>query len=192
MSSFHEVRFPVEVAFGATGGPVRKTEIVTMASGHEARNARWKHARRSFNAGTGIKTLDDLQLVVAFFEERRGALHGFRFRDPMDWKSCAASQEIAFDDQVIGGSAYLRDIHKPVLESLRIGINGVEQSAGAYALDDKTGLVDFNIAPLDGSIITAGFAFDVPVRFETDSLTVNLAKFAAGDIPSVPLAEIRP
>ena len=36
----------------------------------------------------------------------------------------------------------------------------------------------------------AGFEFDTPVRFNTDSLLVNLSNFAAGEIPSIPIVEI--
>ena len=86
---FHEVRFPTAIAFGASGGPERRTEIVTLGSGHEERNTRWADSRRRYNAGYGIRSLDDLHAVIAFFEERRGRLYGFRWRDRVDCKSCA-------------------------------------------------------------------------------------------------------
>ena len=68
MSDFHEVRFPLAIAFHSTGGPVRRTEIVTLGSGHEERNAVWAGSRRSFDVGSGVRTLDDLNSVIAFFE----------------------------------------------------------------------------------------------------------------------------
>jgi uncharacterized protein (TIGR02217 family) len=40
--------------------------------------------------------------------------------------------------------------------------------------------------------VTAGFHFDVPARFDSDFLEVDLAAFAAGEIPSIPIVEIRP
>ena len=90
-ADFHEVRFPLDVALGSRGGPVRRTEIVTLASGREHRNGRWSDSRRRYDAGLGIRTVDALHAVVAFFEERRGRLYGFRFHDRVDWKSCAPS-----------------------------------------------------------------------------------------------------
>jgi len=48
-----------------------------------------------------------------------------------------------------------------------------------------------NRIPAAGAQVTAGFEFDVPVRFDTDELRINLAQFAAGDIPEIPLVEIR-
>ena len=39
--------------------------------------------------------------------------------------------------------------------------------------------------------MTAGFEFDVPVRFDTDRIAASLAGFAAGEIPSIPVVEVR-
>src|SRR5512134_1149921 len=100
--SFHEVRFPTEISRGAEGGPERRTDIVVLGSGYEERNSRWADSRRSYNAGYGVKSVDDLYAVIAFFEERRGRLYGFRWRDHADWKSCAPGGTIASTDQVIG------------------------------------------------------------------------------------------
>ena len=80
-SDFHEVRFPLDVALRGSGGPSRLTEIVTLASGREHRNSRWAGSRRRYDAGLGVRTVDALHTVIAFFEERRGRLFGFRFRD---------------------------------------------------------------------------------------------------------------
>ena len=84
MPAFHDVLFPLDIALGARGGPQRRTEIVTLGSGAEERNARWRHSRRRYNAGYGVTSLRQLSAVVAFFEERRGRLYGFRWRDRLD------------------------------------------------------------------------------------------------------------
>ena len=89
MTDFHETRFPVDIALKSRGGPERRTDVVTLGSGRETRNARWSRSRRRFDAGYGVKSLSALAAVVAFFEERRGMLYGFRFRDRADFKSCA-------------------------------------------------------------------------------------------------------
>jgi len=86
MSSFHDVSFPLPLAFGANGGPIRQTEIITLAIGQEQRNTAQANSRRRYDAGVGVKSLEDMQTLIAFFEARRGQLHGFRFRDPMDHK----------------------------------------------------------------------------------------------------------
>lgn len=210
--AFHEIRFPVEIAFGATGGPERRTEIVTLGSGFEERNSPWADSRRRYNAGYGLRSLDDVHGVIEFFEARHGRLHGFRWKDRADWKSCAPGASVAASDQLIGmgdgarsdfqlqktyasgGGAYARKIVKPVAGTARLAVGGVEMLAGThFSLDAATGVVSFTDAatPAAGAAVTAGFEFDVPVRFDTDFLEVNLGAFEAGSVPSIPILEVR-
>ena len=102
MSAFHEARLPARLAFGCTGGVERRTQVTTLGSGFERRYSPWAQGRRRYLIGTAVRPLDDAAALVAFFEARRGRLHGFRFRDPADCKSCAPSQTPAATDQVIG------------------------------------------------------------------------------------------
>jgi uncharacterized protein (TIGR02217 family) len=210
--AFHEVRFPTAISFGARGGPERRTEIVALGSGREERNQRWADSKRRYEAGYGVKSLDDLHAVIAFFEERRGRFHGFRWRDGADHQSCAASAEPAVTDQIIGtgddataafqlvktyGSGFApwsRAIAKPVEGTLLVAVDGVAQAeTTAFACDYASGLITFNIAhiPAEGAAVTAGFQFDVPVRFDTDRLEISLDGFHHGSIPSIPIVEIR-
>jgi uncharacterized protein (TIGR02217 family) len=210
--SFHEILFPLDIALKSAGGPERKTEIVALGSGREERNARWAHSRRRYDAGYGVKTLDALSQVVAFFEERRGRLYGFRWRDRLDHSSAAPGASVTPLDQAIGvGNAtetafpllklygathapYQRPIGKPVDGSVRVAIGGVEQTAGtAFNCDTTTGIVTFvsGHVPGAGAVVQAGFLFDVPVRFDTDYLEVDLSAFAAGSVPRIPLVEIK-
>lgn len=210
---FHEVRFPLSVGLGASGGPERRTEIVTLASGREERNARWAHARRSYDAGPGVRSLADLTAIVAFFEERRGRLHGFRHRDPLDFSSGAPGAAVTPLDQTLalgdgltaafqltktygaGADPYRRPIQKPVAGTVRVAVAGVEKTLGVhFDLATTTGVVTLRVGhiPPAGATVTAGFQFDVPVRFDTDKLAVNLTAFRAGEIPSIPLIEIIP
>jgi len=210
--AFHEVRFPTDISFGSSGGPERRTEIVELASGHEERNTPWAHSRRRFNAGYGIKTRDDLHRVIAFFEARRGRLHGFRFKDHSDFKSCLPGQTVEATDQQIGvgdgtddtfqlvrsyesgAETYTRMISKPVASSVRVAVDGEEQTyTSDFTVDAQTGQVTFSFLsiPAAGAVVTAGYEFDVPVRFDMDFLDVRLSEFAAGDIPAIPVVEIR-
>jgi len=212
MTAFHEILFPLDIALKSAGGPQRRTDIVALGSGAEERNARWAHSRRRYDAGYGIKTFEALSDVVAFFEERRGRLYGFRWRDRLDHSSVAPGIGIAPTDQVIGAgdgvtatfqlaktygslySPYQRPIAKPVDGSARIAVAGVEMSEGtAFTLDATTGTVTFLAGhiPAGGAAVTAGFLFDVPVRFDTDYLEIDLSAFAAGAIPKIPLVEIK-
>ena len=211
-ASFHEVLFPLDIALKSAGGPERKTEIVALGSGREERNARWAHSRRRYDAGYGVKTLDALASVVAFFEERRGRLHGFRWRDRLDHSSAAPGASVSALDQQIGlgdgataefslmktyggvHAPYGRPIAKPVAGSVRVAVAGVEKTAGVhFSLNAATGAVSFlpGHVPPAADPVTAGFLFDVPVRFDTDYLEVDLSAFAAGSVPRIPLVEIK-
>jgi uncharacterized protein (TIGR02217 family) len=204
--SFHEIRFPTSIAFHSSGGPERKTEIVTLGSGFEERNAVWANSRRRYDVGYGVKTLDDLHAVIAFFEARLARLYGFRFKDFADFKSCAPQSSVAPTDQPIatgdganrvfqltktytsGPATWSRTIRKPVGGTVRAAVDGTETTA--FTLDATTGQLTFDAAPANGATVTAGFQFDTPVRFDTDTLSVNISNFAAGEIPSIPIVEI--
>jgi uncharacterized protein (TIGR02217 family) len=99
---FHEVRFPVALSFGSSGGPERRTEIVTLTNGYEERNTPWEHSRRRYDAGIGLRSLVDLEAVIAFFEARRGQLYGFRWKDWTDWNSAGHGKSPGAADQRIG------------------------------------------------------------------------------------------
>ena len=208
--AFHEVRFPANLSFGSVGGPERRSEIVTLANGFEERNSPWAHSRRRYDAGIGLRSLDDVQELLAFFEARAGQLHGFRWKDWADYKSGRHSALPAFSDQVIGegdgetrsfqltkayvsGAArYARPIVKPVRDSVRAGVGGIELFPGqGFSVDHNRGIVTFDTAPEIGAEVTAGFEFDVPVRFDTDHIAVSVASFQAGAMPQVPIVEIR-
>ena len=206
--AFHEVRFPDNISRGARGGPERRTQIVELASGDEERNASWANSRRRYDVAYGIRRADDLAAVVAFFEARNGRLHGFRFKDWADYKSGLPTAPISPTNQEVGtgdGAAtafqlvkryssgaqiWTRAIAKPVAGSVRVALGGIEQMSG-WSVDSTTGVVTFDTAPAAGVAITAGFAFDVPVRFDTDALDVTLDLERLGSITSIPLLEIR-
>ncbi len=212
MAGFNEVRFPTDVALGAKGGPERRTDVVTLRSGGEERNAIWADARRKYQAGYGVKSFAQLEAVLAFFEAQRGRLYGFRWKDRFDYRSCVSPNMPAAADQVIGvgdgttatwqltktyaagTTPYFRPIRKPVAGTVSVAVNGTILSLGSgFALDSTTGLVTFlsGHVPAGGATITAGFQFDVPVRFDTDYLEVDLSHFEAGEIPNIPIVEIR-
>lgn len=207
---FHEIRFPPDLSFGALGGPERRTEIVELSSGHEERNTPWAHSRRRYDAGTSLRALDDLERLIAFFEARQGRLHAFRWKDWGDYRSAPASQAITATDQLLGiadGSAtrfalrkayssgaqtYHRAILKPVAGSVQAAIGQNAMVLGEdFEVDTTTGEIHFNRPPEIGAEIHAGFEFDVPVRFDTDLIQISVASFKAGEVPNVPVLEVR-
>ena len=210
MAQFHEVRFPTDLSFGSSGGPERRTDIVTLNSGFEERNSPWADSRRRYDAGLSARNLDDLEKIISFFEARHGRLYGFRWKDWSDYSSGTLragrsniDQEIAIGDgeqtvfQVVknyrsGANVYRRDIKKLVEGSLSVALDGQPQDLTShYVVDEEQGLITFVNAPSEGDVITCGYEFDVPVRFDTDFLDISAAGFEAGDIPSIPVVEIR-
>ncbi len=208
--SFHEIRFPAPLSIGSSGGPERRTEIVTLSNGFEERNSPWAGSRRRYDAGLGVRSLDDLAEVIAFFEARHGQLHAFRWKDWTDYKSCQPSRPVSALDQGIGtgdgvrkvfslakayssgAQTYARVISKPADGTVRVAVAGAELGYGVdYSVNHETGEVSFVTAPVAGAAVTAGYEFDVPVRFDTDRITTSLSGFAAGDIPSIPVVEVR-
>jgi uncharacterized protein (TIGR02217 family) len=206
MSGFHDVNLPLALAIGANGGPERLTDIVRLASGVESRNTRWSQSRRRWEVGGAAMRADAAHELVAFFEARRGRAYGFRFRDPVDWKSCAPGQAIAATDQPLGtgdgvrasfqlakryqsGDAWTeRVITKPLVGSVVVALGGV--IASDVTIDHMTGTVTFASAPASGVPLTAGFAFDTPVRFDTDRLEMALMGHEAVRVLRAPLVEI--
>ena len=206
--AFHEVQFPVNVSQGARGGPRRKTQVVALANGDEERNASSLNSRREYDVAYGVRNADALAAVVAFFEARNGMLYGFRFKDWSDHKSCLPLGVITGTDQVIGTGtgaltifqlsktyasgtqSYRRPITKPVIGTVKVALNGVASLSG-WTVDTTAGLLIFTAAPGIGVTVTAGFEFDVPVRFDTDMIDVALKFERLGSIQSIPLIEVR-
>lgn len=204
VTPFDDVLFPIEIGAQASVAPTFSTSVVTAASGFEARNANWSQARLRFDAGPGVRGDDELETLLSFFRARRGPAVAFRFRDPYDFSSNGMTGTPAAADQAIGtgdgatdrfalvktyGSGEERRITRPIAGSVRVAVDGTEMATG-WTLDEK-GVLQFSTAPTAGKAVTAGFLFDVPVRFSEDRIEVNRATFLAGEAPSVPLVEVR-
>lgn len=208
--AFHEVQFPTGISKGSSGGPMRMTDVVTLRSGYEQRNTIWADSRRRYDAGLGLQNLKDLYLVLEFFEARRGRLHGFRWKDWADYKSLDPITATSATDVALGtgdastttfqlrkvytdaGGSYTRTIKKPVSGTVKVAVNSAVQTEGVdFTVDTTTGIITFTTAPGSGLAVTAGFEFDVPVRFNMDEISVNVEQFNAGAIPAIDIVEIK-
>jgi uncharacterized protein (TIGR02217 family) len=203
VEAFEDVRFPVALGREASVEPSFSTAVVTGAGGGEQRNSDWADARLRFDAGPGVRAEGDLHALIAFFRARRGAAVAFRFEDPFDNSSNGMTGVSGAADQLLGIGDGLRTefplvkrygeqerrITRPIPGSVRVSAGGVERVSG-WTLGGL-GTVSFEDAPAPGAQVKAGFRFDVPVRFAEDRLSVSRATFQAGEIPSVPLIEVR-
>lgn len=195
MTDFHDARFPLHLAFGSRGGPVRTVDILQMANGTEVRNAKGRHSRRQYNAVAGLKSRNEAIELLHFFEARHGPLYGFRFRDPLDYEAESGlgigdGTKIEFELIKTYGAAppaYSRRITKPVEGTVRVSLDGIET---AVSVDHSRGLIQFPTPPDEGVVVTAIFEFDVPVRFVSEALGIVLDDFGATEIQDIPLIEI--
>ncbi|WP_404372567.1 DUF2460 domain-containing protein [Sphingomonas sp. MMS24-J45] len=200
VQAFDDVLFPLALGREAEVSPEFSTAIVTSGGGHEARNASWAEARTRYDVGPGVRSEADIATLLAFFRARMGPARGFRLRDPFDFSSGGAVPGAT--DQVLGVGdgvnvrfalvkAYgemQRRITRPVAGSVRVAVGGVETSAFSVVAG---GFVELDTPPAVGVAVSAGFLFDVPVRFAEDRLSVNRATFLAGAATAVPLLEVR-
>lgn len=206
--AFDEIELPLRVGFGSKGGPNFSTEIIVIDSGYERRNQNWAQARRVYDARVGVRSAAEASALLNFFHARAGRARGFRVRDWSDYSSAADNFSTpAFSDQAIGmgdgmtvefqlaksyssgGLTHARSIAKPVEGSVLVGIDGIALEDG-WSVNTTTGVVTFADPPAEGQIVTAGFLFDVPVRFDTDYLPLTAANYATYEA-EVPLVEIR-
>lgn len=199
MPTFHEVQFPPKVAYGASGGAEFNTSITTTFSGFEQRNVNWQKARGRWDVSTGIKTKTDMDILQAFFRARFGKAYGFRFKDWSDYQAVGQTLGTGNGTQTVfqltkaytsGAYSYSRDIKKPVTGTVKIYLNAVLQGAG-FSVDLTTGIITFSAAPGAGVIVSADFDFDVPVRFDTDTLAVRADGPGIFVWDAIPIVEIR-
>ncbi|MCU0842917.1 MAG: DUF2460 domain-containing protein [Thiobacillaceae bacterium] len=212
MTTFIEApRFPDDISYGSRGGPGWATTVIETDSGSEVRNQRWSYPRHEYDVAFGINTLARLEALLKYFHVVAGMAIGFRYKDWMDYKSCDRADTPAATDCAIGTGtgalttfqlvkvytqgAYTRSrrILKPVAGTVLIAVDGAEKSAGThYNVDPSDGRIVFTTGniPTAGQAVTAGFEFDVPVRFAVDRLSINLNDYNSG-AAQVPLIELK-
>jgi uncharacterized protein (TIGR02217 family) len=199
MTGFHEVRFPDNIAYGATGGPEFATTVVVTGAGHEQRNVNWAEARGRWDVASGLKNQAQLDELLAFFRARKGRAYGFRFKDWTDYRATGqllgsgngTNKTFQLAKRYPSGSVIeVRAIAKPVAGTVRVYKDGVEQLSG-WSVDVTIGIVTFTTAPATGVAITADFELDVPVRFDTDHMAVTIESFHLHRWQQIPIVELR-
>jgi uncharacterized protein (TIGR02217 family) len=215
MAFLNDFIFPTDISINSSGGPKWATEVSINDSGYERRNQPWAYPLHDYDVAWGIKDITDLERLISAFHAAKAMLHAFRFRDPLDWKSCSRNSTAAYDDQVIlasatggeetlqlyktyiyGNSSMERRITRP-FDFVKLGINSVEKTENThYTVDYETGLIDLTAGSSPhGALtatdeVTAGFHFHVPVRFNTNRLPIQLREYELGSA-RVPLVEVR-
>lgn len=199
--------FPEDISNGAQGGPRYSTSRTESLNGKVKKNINWEYPLHSYDVAFGVRSFEDLHKVLSFFHVAEGAAHSFRFKDWFDYKSCLPHDEISRSDQLIGTGdgttrtfqlvkrytvgphVKFRRINKPRLNTLIVAFSGLNVDPAGYTVDEF-GRLTFLSAPTPGTLITAGYEFDVPVSFEEDDLPTNLDGYDNGTV-NVVLTEER-
>ena len=192
---FSEQRLELGAGFGSRAMIERRTDVVQLGSGFEARSTPWAHGRRRYTITGGVVRPGEATALTAFFEARRGRLTPFRYSDFAD--NAAVSESIGTGDGhttafplIKSYADYRRPIRKPVAGSVTVAVNGVAVTSG-WSCDPTTGIVTFATAPVAGATVAASFTFDTPVRFDTDRLEIALESSGAVRIEPFGLIEVR-
>lgn len=200
MTGFHDVRFPDDISWGATGGPRYSTTVVMSDSGHEQRNINWAEARMKWNVSHGIKSDEQVKALIEFFRARKGKAYGFRFKDWSDY--VAESQPIAKisgetnqyqlrKQYTDAGRTEVRFITKPVQGTLTLYDGSTLLTRpDDYSINWNTGVIT-TVADPGPTTLTATFEFDVPVRFDTDEMDLSLDFYNAANWNNITVVELR-
>lgn len=212
MASFHEVQFPSSISQGALGGMRFNTSKIALSSGSEHRNINWVHSRGEWDVKHGLKTQEQIEALIDFFAARYGMAYGFRFKDWTDyrlprWRTTPGDMfPLPVFMTTDGGTTrtfqlvkvysdtagtYSRVIAKPVAGSLQLLDNGLPTSS--FTVDTTTGIVTLTgaLATSTGHTVAGACEFDVPVRFDTDDMKVNITTTEIYAWEAIPVVEIR-
>ena len=205
-------RFPEDLSYTSRGGPRYSTAVVMTKSGAEYRNQNWTYPLHVFDAQKENRTVSQMESLLDFFHAVGGQYCGFRYKDWADFKSCnlgaglfatavsdtdqtlGTGDAVETDFQLVkvytaGAISRTRKIGKPVAGSVVVALDGVSQASG-WSVDTTTGIVTFVTPPGNGVVVTAGFEFDVPVRFASDEFAAQWVEYGFVSV-SIPLQEIR-
>ncbi len=204
-----DIRLPEKWSKGSAGGPEWRTDVVPTASGGEYREQRWARPLWRYEIAHNIKSAEAIADLRAFHLARRGRARSFLLKDWLDFTSAedGVSTATALDQPLGTGtgalltfqlvkrypdsvSAYDRAIKWPVTGTLLVAVDGTPLGSG-FSVNRGTGVVTFSSAPANGTVLTAGFQFDVPVRFDEDWLSVTWDTINSRSAGSVPLMEVR-
>lgn len=200
--SFHDVRFPTRVSYGAVGGPRFSTTVQILNSGFEQRNINWAQARREYTVDISPSRGTEWTAVLDFFHARRGRAYGFRLKDFSDFELAEQSigtgdnsttdfqifKRYVDDDEL--APPYDRDLKKIVADTVEVSVDGSPMASG-WSVDETTGILSFDTAPATDADIAVACEFDVPVRFDTDLMQAAIPGPDIHHWQSVKLVEIR-
>lgn len=202
---FVDVYPPTEIkGFPCYSVPMFSTTMVEVASGDESANQNWANALHQFRLPQAVRCHETFEALRNHWYCVGGPARLWPFRDPLDFASVPLAQAnveptISAADQAIGEGdgattewqliktyssgplSYVREIQLPIVSTVVVLIGGLLPAVavgGPYGIsaEREGGVVTITPAVQDGLAITAGFLFDVPVRFEQDSTLEGIVR----------------
>lgn len=206
--------WPVEIA------PMFSTQIAQVDSGAEQANQRWLDPLREISIPSGVRSHATFETLKKHWLVMGGPAKTWPWRDPTDFASVELVlpnqvPTITRLDQPLGtgdgvttrfqlkkrydlgspATAYDRLINFPVVSSVLIGVDGVDPATMSppmtYNVVREGGYVDFTTPPANGAVLTAGFLFDLQVRFESDdTFRAVFRTYGVDGFADIPLREV--
>jgi len=198
--TFHEVRMPEDISYGAQGGPSYDVDIVSSKGKREQRNLNSEDGICKYNIGYGVKKPSQYTKLLTFFRARKGKTYGFRYKDWLDYS--VSNQRIGTADGTVNAFQLIktyadsygtdtRVIKKPVNGTLTIYVNGI--AVTDWTCDYTTGIVTFSTfygTKILPQVVTADFEFDVPCRFDIEQMAASYTEFQNVNWESITLVEL--
>lgn len=204
-------RLPDNIESGSGFGPSWRNVIQEAISGNEQRLGLWTKCRGVGDLSLGLQTSEDpvgdFRAIYAMYVAHRGSLYPWRFRCHYD---CTAEDEsfgtgdgsetefqlsVTYDPGFIllgtpGSLVYVRDITL-VVGTPSISVDGTPLvGSPAPFTVSSSGLVTFTSPPANDKDLTWSGTFDVPVRFDTDTLPVVMNAGDLAGIRAIPIKEV--
>jgi uncharacterized protein (TIGR02217 family) len=160
--------FPYDISYNSIGATKYATDVVLVDSGHDSRNSRWDQPLMEYDVAYGVRTMEHLQGLIAFFRAMKGRKYAFLYKDHVDHTSTLATRTEARSvpvitpfDQLIGVGDEVtktfqlvkhyptptglrtsrRPIYKPKEDTVQVALNG--QVVDYWRVDYNTGKVTF-------------------------------------------------
>lgn len=190
-NEFLDVELPSTIpGYPCISSPRTSTTIARSDSGREKINRNWVHPLHTFRLPDAIRAHAAIEDLRDHWMVMYGPFTAFPFRDPLDFASVHLAQAdqtptVTDTDQQIGvgdgatvsyqlsktytrgANTYVRPIVLPRTGTVVVAVNGVSQPSG-WTITRPGGVITFSSPPTNTHVITAGYLFDVPVRFATD------------------------
>jgi uncharacterized protein (TIGR02217 family) len=204
MALFNEARFNTGIRYGTVGGPTFSTDVETVTSGQEQRNANWKDSKGKWQVGDDLFNRQEIDHLIAFFRERKGKAGGFRFKDWSDYEAKFNIETLTIEGVVVEvegttdlqmakeykvpNGTTIRLITKPVPGTIKFWqpstpVQDPVTGVWTFGTEVTGGGIDYTTGKIAGGSTGLRWTgeFDVPARFDTDQFNSTFEGYRDSD-----------